>query len=171
MPLAVSRVSLIYRYYQDNLEHLLQWDAETDLKEPSLETWEIYANWSEQEQIANRQIELLALDKDESEMLALCSFNHITQGPTWSCDIGFSIAKAHEGKGLMTEVLHAAIDFMFSEREMHRIVGRYHPDNTRSAELFNRLGFEYEGCARAYQKVKGEWSDHEVVALINPAHQ
>lgn len=170
VPLSMSRVPLICRYYQENLEHLLQWDAESEFEEPSKETWEAYAKWSEQESQANRQIEFLVLDQAQKEMLAFCSFSYITQAPTWTCDLGFSIAKAHEGIGLMSEALAVAIESMFSTRGMHRVVARYHADNTRSAALLERLGFEHEGCARAYQKVKGIWSDHQVVALVNPAH-
>jgi ribosomal-protein-alanine N-acetyltransferase len=33
------------------------------------------------------------------------------------------------------------------------------------------LGFEREGVARSYLKINGEWADHVLTALINPAQR
>jgi len=168
VPLTFARAELIYRYYQENLQHLFQWDSEPDANAYSLEVWQAYAEWSQQQYENGQQLEFIALDKEKNEMLALCSFTAMTKAPTYSCDIGFSIALKHQGQGLMFEVLQRLIAYLFDEKKMHRIVARYHPDNQRSQSLLETLCFEREGRAKAYLKINAVWCDHIVMALINP---
>jgi ribosomal-protein-alanine N-acetyltransferase len=44
------------------------------------------------------------------------------------------------------------------------------PENTRSAAILNRLGFEQEGYAKQMLNLDGRWKDHVLNALINPRH-
>ncbi|WP_234923777.1 GNAT family N-acetyltransferase, partial [Aeromonas veronii] len=72
-------------------------------------------------------------------------------------------------QGVMREVLSAAIDYLFREHDLHRIMACYMPANQRSGALLERLGFEREGFARAYLMINGRWEDHILTSLINPA--
>jgi ribosomal-protein-alanine N-acetyltransferase len=47
-------------------------------------------------------------------------------------------------------------------------MANYRPENTRSAGLPQRPGFEHEGRARAYLKIDGSWADHVLTSLPNP---
>jgi ribosomal-protein-alanine N-acetyltransferase len=75
----------------------------------------------------------------------------------------------------MREILEAAIEFVFSEVGLHRVMAGYIPSNYRSAALLARLGFEREGYARAYMQIAGRWQDHVLTSKINdllpPHHQ
>ena len=86
-----------------------------------------------------------------------------------ACDLGYAIDQAHEGQGLMQEVVAAGIDYLFRERGLHRIMASYMPANRRSGALLARLGFEQEGYARDYLMINGRWEDHILTALLNPA--
>jgi len=68
----------------------------------------------------------------------------------------------------MQEALAACIGFLFREFNLHRIQAAYRIENTRSARLLARLGFEYIGVAREYLFIDGAWRDHALVALNNP---
>ncbi|MBB3259756.1 ribosomal-protein-alanine N-acetyltransferase [Paraburkholderia bannensis] len=118
---------------------------------------------------AGLAIHLLFFDKEEGQLIGDCNFTNIVRGPFQACHLGFSIAHDHEGRGLMRECLATAIQYMFAELGLHRVMANYRPENKRSAQLLNKLGFEQEGIARAYLKINGVWADHVLTSLINPA--
>ena len=168
IPLVVSNAHLIYQYYLDNLEHLYTWDDPASANAFSLETWQTYADWALEQYHENQQIEFIVTDPKQKEMLALCSFNSIRPAPFSSCELGFSIALKHQGKGMMFEALERAIAYLFDSTDIHRIIATYHPDNLRSAALLERLGFEQEGLAKSYKKLGDGREDHMITALIKP---
>ena len=67
----------------------------------------------------------------------------------------------------MTEALSAAIDFMFTERNIHRVMANYIPVNEKSGKVLRRLGFTVEGYARDYLYLDGQWKDHILTSLTN----
>ena len=72
-----------------------------------------------------------------------------------------------QGKGIMFEILSAAIPYIFFRLNIHRIMANYMPVNKRSGALLERLGFEREGIAKAYVQIAGKWEDHVLTSLIN----
>ena len=114
-----------------------------------------------------RAVHLLIKQADSARVIGQCAFTNILRGPFQACHLVFSICKTYEGKGLMQAALRCAIDFVFSEFCLHRVMANYRPENERSHRLLQRLGFEQEGLARAYLKIDGSWRDHVLTALIN----
>jgi ribosomal-protein-alanine N-acetyltransferase len=104
---------------------------------------------------------------DTDLVIGECNFTQITHGPFQACYLGFSIDQQSEGQGLMHEALSCAIEFVFNHLQLHRVMANYRPTNVRSGKLLSKLGFQYEGIARAYLKVNGEWADHILTSLIN----
>jgi len=84
-------------------------------------------------------------------------------------NLGFSIARRFEGKGLMREALIAATNFMFEREGLHRIMANFRPENIRSERLLTSIGFRREGFARSYLQINGRWADHVLTSMINPA--
>jgi ribosomal-protein-alanine N-acetyltransferase len=82
--------------------------------------------------------------------------------------LGYSLAAVEQGKGYMTEALKVAINFVFTELNLHRIMAAYIPHNQRSGLLLKRLGFGVEGYARDYLMINDQWQDHILTSLINP---
>jgi ribosomal-protein-alanine N-acetyltransferase len=68
----------------------------------------------------------------------------------------------------MTEALSIAINYVFEELNLHRIMANYMPHNRRSGNVLKRLGFVVEGYARDYLMINGKWEDHIFTSLINP---
>ena len=68
----------------------------------------------------------------------------------------------------MYEILTGGIDYLFNVVGLHRIMANYIPGNKRSASLLMRIGFEYEGLAKSYLKIAGQWQDHILTAKLNP---
>lgn len=96
------------------------------------------------------------------------NFTQLFREPFQACHVGYGIAAEHEGKGLMTEALLAAIDFLFFQPRVHRIMANHLPENHRSEKLLARLGFQREGLAKDYLLINGRWRDHVLNSKTNP---
>ena len=104
----------------------------------------------------------------EAPIIGTCNYSNVMRGPFQACHLGYQIAVAQQGRGLMAEALRASNAYMFAERHLHRIMANYRPENYRSARLLQRLGFRREGIAADYLFIDGEWRDHVLTALTNP---
>jgi ribosomal-protein-alanine N-acetyltransferase len=102
-------------------------------------------------------------------ILGTCNYTNIVRGPFLACHLGYQVARAEEGKGLMAEALRATNAFVFAALRLHRIMANYRPENERSGKLLERLGFMREGIAKDYLFIDGAWRDHVLTSLVNPA--
>ena len=105
----------------------------------------------------------------EAPILGTCNYTNVVRGPFLACNLGYQVARSHQGLGLMSEALRATNAFVFEEMKLHRIMANYRPENTRSGRLLERLGFAREGLARDFLFIDGAWRDHVLTALTNPA--
>lgn len=96
-------------------------------------------------------------------------FSQIFRGPFCSCVLGYQIDREHEGQGLMSEALLAAMRYMFDEQKLHRIAANYRPENVRSGRLLSKLGFRIEGYAKDYLFIDGAWRDHILTSVTHDA--
>lgn len=177
--LATERLTLEYpasgmaagmlAYRQLNRDHLRPWEPER----PN-EFYTVAAMESQLDKM-RRQVEeqsaayWLICARDSGQIIGECSFTNIIRGPFQACHLGFSLGGEYQGMGLMNEALAAAISHIFDVHKLHRIMANYQPSNHRSEKLLSRLGFEREGLARKYLKINGQWADHVLTSLINPA--
>jgi ribosomal-protein-alanine N-acetyltransferase len=115
---------------------------------------------------------LLFFQEDgEGEIIGFCNFSQIFRGPFQACYLGYQIDSAGEGKGFMSEAIKRAIQYMFEEQNLHRIMANYMPSNSRSAKLLQNLGFAIEGKAKNYLLINGQWEDHILTSLTNQKHE
>jgi len=106
--------------------------------------------------------------KPDGPVIGKANFTQIFRGPFHACYLGYKIDRDFEGKGLMHEGLKGAIDYLFDEKNLHRIMANYMPDNLRSEKLLHRLGFQKEGFAKDYLLINNQWEDHVLTSLTNP---
>lgn len=95
------------------------------------------------------------------------SFFNLAYGGMMNCATGYHLDKDHTGNGYMTEALRAGCQFMFKEYKMHRIEAFILPENKRSIDLVNRLGFAYEGKRVSYMHINGTYRDHEAYYMLS----
>jgi ribosomal-protein-alanine N-acetyltransferase len=162
-----SDIPSIIEYFQANEEHLAK-SAPT--RPPGYLT---YAFW--EKQLAS-DIELFATDRAmrfflfdpmTESVIGSANFTAIVRGAAHFCFLGYGIAAEHQGEGLMHEALQSAIEYVFDEMHLHRIMANYMPTNKRSGALLKRLGFKEEGYARDYLFLNGKWCDHVMTSLTN----
>lgn len=111
---------------------------------------------------------LLIIDAESNEMLGTISFSNLCRFPFHACNVGYSLAEQAQGKRIMTRALTMACDYMFKEQNIHRVMAAYMPHNRRSEAVLRRLGFQYEGQAKDYLLIDGDWQDHNLMSLVNP---
>ncbi|MEZ9198140.1 GNAT family N-acetyltransferase [Shewanella sp. 10N.286.54.B9] len=161
---------LICHYYQQNQSHLALWEPLRAEEFYTIAYWQRQLAENCKQHENGNTLKLVALNKSQTEIIAVCNFSNIVMGIFQACNLGYSVAKKYEGHGYMTEVLAATIDYAFNSLSLHRIMANYIISNNRSATLLNKLGFEQEGIAKSYLKIAGRWQDHVLTAKINPAH-
>jgi len=128
--------------------------------------WENLISKIEENEKQEQGLQLFLVNSVGS-IIGSLSFSNIVRGVFQACYLGFSLAEKEQGKGLMQEALRASIQFMFTERNIHRIMANYLLDNLRSERLLMRLGFEKEGIAKEYLLINGKWQDHILTSLVN----
>ena len=83
-------------------------------------------------------------------------------------EIGYDLAPAHWGKGIMTEALQAVVWFGFETLGLNRIQLTTNPKNTGSGRVAEKVGFEKEGILRqgVYDAVKDCWVDEVMYSTV-----
>ncbi|MDT7836028.1 GNAT family N-acetyltransferase [Aquabacterium sp. OR-4] len=81
-------------------------------------------------------------------------------------EIGYALAPAAWGRGLMREALALLIGHGFDDFGLRRIEADIDPRNTPSARTLEALGFQREGLLRERWCVAGEVSDSALYGLL-----
>jgi ribosomal-protein-alanine N-acetyltransferase len=161
-------VSAIVQYYRSNREFLVPFEPERPEDFYSEYYWQAQVQRNRSEFEFSQSVRLFLFEQAASgTVIGAINFNHCFRGVLQSCVLGYSLAEAKQGQGLMQEALEAAIQFMFINLNFHRILANYMPHNQRSGRLLKRLGFVVEGYARDYLLIAGKWEDHILTSRIN----
>ena len=83
-----------------------------------------------------------------------------------STTIGYWLAEAHQGSGLMTRAVRTLVDHAFGVWDLHRVEIHAAVDNRRSRAIPERLGFREEGVRREAELIGGRYHDLAVYAIL-----
>ncbi|MHB0937451.1 MAG: GNAT family N-acetyltransferase [Armatimonadota bacterium] len=81
-------------------------------------------------------------------------------------EIGYWIAEEYQGHGVVTLSCRSLIDYAFDTLGLNRVELHIDPDNTRSCQVAERLGFTAEGTLRAATRMYDDYADRTVYALL-----
>ena len=165
LPNAADSVKL-QTFDERNIAHMSPWRSAAG--EPQKNHQAQLMQWK-QEFKEGQSIRFLLFLKENPEgaIIGFCNFSQIFRGPFQACYLGYHIDASFEGKGFMSEALTKAIEYMFEQQKLHRIMANYIPSNQRSARLLQKLGFVVEGHAKKYLLINGQWEDHILTSLTN----
>jgi ribosomal-protein-alanine N-acetyltransferase len=102
---------------------------------------------------------------ETGELAGVINISEIVRGSFQSAYLGYYGFAPYDGHGYMTEGVRAVVDKAFRSLRLHRLEANIQPNNERSRNLVQRLGFKLEGYSPRYLKIAGKWRDHERWAL------
>lgn len=95
-----------------------------------------------------------------SDIIGCISFYNILRGDFDHCKTGYKIDEEYRKMGYGTKMLSLATKAISEELGIHRIEAYVLPENTASIHLLEKCGYELEGLAKDYVRLRGEWQDH-----------
>jgi ribosomal-protein-alanine N-acetyltransferase len=75
-------------------------------------------------------------------------------------NVGYWVARSHNGRGLATAAVADVVEFAFGEAGLHRLEAGTLVDNHASQRVLLKNDFERYGLARKLLRINGEWRDH-----------
>jgi RimJ/RimL family protein N-acetyltransferase len=81
-------------------------------------------------------------------------------------EVGYLIHPDHHGKGYATEAAAEMLRLGFEDFDLHRIVAIADGRNSASERVMQRIGMQREGVHRARKRVRDEWWDLLVYAIL-----
>ncbi len=106
---------------------------------------------------------------DDGRVVGGININGITRGAFQSASIGYWVSQSHNGRGLATAAVTDAVTIAFTALGLHRLQAETLLHNTASQRVLARNGFKPFGVAPSYLKIAGQWQDHILYHLFNPA--
>ncbi len=101
----------------------------------------------------------------DGRLIGQCTLFDIDSGNRRT-EIGYCMAAAAWGHGLMHEALQALLQHGFDALDLNRVEADIDPRNSASARSLERLGFRHEGLLRERWIVAGEVSDSGMYGLL-----
>jgi ribosomal-protein-serine acetyltransferase len=81
-------------------------------------------------------------------------------------EMGYWLAEAFQGRGIVTDACRAAIGYAFREWKLNRVEIHCATGNAKSCAIAKRLGFQLEGTLREAGLVNGRYLDHLVWSVL-----
>lgn len=103
--------------------------------------------------------------KRDQLVMGSCGFNNWDK-ENRRAEIGYELGQHFWRQGIMTEVLSAMVAYGFAKMELNRIQALVEPANKASLQLLQKLGFQQEGILRQYERVKEQYIDLIMAALL-----
>jgi ribosomal-protein-alanine N-acetyltransferase len=160
-------VTGLRRALQKNAAHLLPWTAAAlahrdpaSLGSVSRSILRDRGEWR-----ARRQFAFLIMPRsDERSIIGRITLGGVLWGVLQSAHMGYWIDSDEQGRGLMTEAVHALTSSALSIGKLHRVQAAVMPRNTASKRVLEKVGYRREGFAERYLCIAGKWEDHLLFA-------
>lgn len=163
--LNVQDAAIWARIYLDNKDFLQPWNpvmgpefftvsGQTRLLQKASEYWQ-----------ADRGYGYGIYRNGEPDPVGRVTLSNVVRGAWESCTLGYWVAKQYNRQGLATGAVRLVSQAAFVSLGLHRIQAAIMPRNRASLTVIKNAGFEYEGYARHYLKIAGNWEDHEIFSL------
>jgi len=108
----------------------------------------------------------LGLQLRDSRVLAGDCGIHVQVHDPRQVEIGITLARESQGRGLATEALRAVLGYLFTTLAKHRVFGSVDPRNGPSLALLERVGMRREAHFVESLWFKGEWADDVIYAML-----
>jgi ribosomal-protein-alanine N-acetyltransferase len=167
-PPRAADVPELRRLQRANLLHLRPWEPQSASTEDPASLTVIANRVTRQRRDWKRgdgYALLVAVRAPGEPIVGRVNLGGILRGAFQNAHVGYWIDQQHEGQGLMTEAVQAALSFAFGVARLHRVQMAIMPRNARSLRVVEKLGARREGVAARYLQIAGAWEDHVIFAL------
>lgn len=114
----------------------------------------------------NRQIYVLAVVQKETKKVIGNALFMIRDQDCQTVEIGYFINSSYWKQGYGKEIVNGLLYLGFNTMDIHRIYAVCDVENAGSVNLLRRIGFRQEGHFIKNLKVKGQWRDHYLFAIL-----
>jgi RimJ/RimL family protein N-acetyltransferase len=119
------------------------------------------------EQAARIGIEVSFAIRDGGErLIGVVGADHLEPGTTHRAEIGYWLARAYWGQGIMTDVVRAYARYAFADLQLQRLTAHVFEFNTGSARVLEKNGFKLEGRLRKHINKDGRLLDGRFYGLL-----
>jgi ribosomal-protein-serine acetyltransferase len=154
-------LSLLIKQNNEHLRKWLPWVSESSDASHELD----FITTCAERAAAGREFHYAILvDRD---IAGIVSFNQI-QKQNRCATLGYWLAKAHTGRGIMTSAVKALITAGFEYLELNRIQARVATGNYQSQAVCDRNGFTKEGVLRQSEWLHDHYVDITINGLLKP---
>jgi ribosomal-protein-alanine N-acetyltransferase len=108
----------------------------------------------------NRGLTFPHLILDGDRIIGRVTLSNVVRGPLQSCNIGYWVSRADNGRGHATAAVTEMARIAFGELGLHRLQAGTMPTNLASQRVLEHNGFTRIGLAPAYLRIAGRWQDH-----------
>ena len=159
-PLEADDAAELYALVKANpdLEEWMPWAAEQDLA-----ATERFIADAEKQLVGENGFQ--AAIEPEGRIIGVVGF-HEVDWVNRNTSIGYWLAEAARGQGIMTAAVRALLDHAFYEWELHRVEIHCAPGNLPSRAIPERLGFREEARLRETELVGGRYLDSVVYGIL-----
>jgi ribosomal-protein-alanine N-acetyltransferase len=102
-------------------------------------------------------------------VIGTCGY-HAWAKDHFRAEIGYELAHAYWGQGIMAEAMEALLAFGFEQMTLHRVEAMVLVGNRASARFLEKLGFQQEAVLRDYEFVQGRFRDVLLFSLLRKNH-
>lgn len=85
--------------------------------------------------------------KPDQTVIGMCGYNYWHR-EDFRASVGYDLARAHWGKGIMSEALGAVVRFGFEHMNLNRVEADVSAENPASVRVLEKMGFQLEGRQR-----------------------
>ena len=148
-----------------NHEFLQPWEP---LRQPgylTLGVQQIEIQRGDQEWAADRGFAFGIFDAVSDELIGRLALSNIVRGAWQNSTLGYFVGREFNGRGHCTNAVALALEFAYETARLHRVQAATMVRNVASARVLEKNGFAFEGVARRYLRINGDWEDHNVYSL------
>jgi ribosomal-protein-alanine N-acetyltransferase len=98
--------------------------------------------------------------KEDDVLVGGVTIANVRRGVAQTGSVGYWMGEPYARRGYMSDAVKAMAPFAFGALALHRLDAACIPTNAASARLLEKCGFRYEGLARQYLCINGQWHDH-----------
>ncbi|WP_332645334.1 GNAT family N-acetyltransferase [Lysinibacillus sp. 54212] len=117
----------------------------------------------------DRMYEFAITDKNSGKLYGAIGISNHQQFKNG--EMGYWIGEEYWGNGYATEAAKAILDFVFKEKNYHRVYARYFKSNPASGKIMEKCGMKYEGILKDHIYKNDCFEDIVFYGIINPMNK